>query len=653
VLPIGSTFFYFISWIDKVISKLSSVYKQLSIVARELFTGSNRAKSIVALLILAALATIRFCGSANFGYIFSKHFGYWICVFLISLVAIQLCTIYKYYKVRAAKYIAGDYKILLFSFVLGVTWMLHEPWVDRVLFDEYVYSGISYMMHTSREALNPYSAHLIEGRLEIFGSIPDKRGYLYSFLVSLLHDFTGYRSSNSYILNSFLGLTILPLTYVTSKYIFNRNIALIVTLLWFSFGLLPAHINSAGYDILNLFLLQIWLLLACMSVRSKSNQIWVLFFLTSICLALVRNESVFYLFGLLLIFIVRVNLLINTQITWKTVLSMVALTVPVIANINFSKLDGLRENVLGQDFFSILNLKDNFFTSLYFSLDTSNFRPNSPILALLGIVGLIAFLVNYVGSRLRNETLCNTTYVLLILACCQALSFILFTCNFWGNWNDPMVSRFSIPLHFGGLLMAAWLLDRIIIIYKFDRVFHILIIIAIVNILFTYPSKTNLIYTNSFKVGKEMEYAKSYLKNMANPNTLVITNGISGFISEKIPGIPVNALVERSWRIQAMIDQQIYSDILVFDRFVYDSISKSWHPDRMTNEPYELSWYNPDKFKFELLDEYFSSWASSMRVYRIISVTDIEGARRKIAEHSRANNLSETDKTLYILNVLP
>lgn len=617
------------------------------------FSRRNFGPSIFLSLTFVGLLALRALGGSGVGLFVARYLGYWLCLALLLAFLYQLGAIYLRGIQRLRLECRHHSKAFGFTLMLGAFWLIHEPWVDRVLFDEYVFLGISHQMHQAREAMNPAKAHLIDNALSVLASVPDKRSYFFPFLASVLHDLTGFRPQNLFLVNVFFGLGVLPLAYAVLSVLFSTRTAIIGVILWAAFGLLPAHMNGAGYEIVNLFFLQLWLLLAVLSVKEKSARWWDLFVVSSICLALLRNESVFFLVGTALIGVVRYQLRGFVRLSWPMVVATLALVVPVAANLNFSSFDGLRENTQGQLFFALSYFPENFLWSLHFVLNPALKAPNQPVIGVLGLLAGTLFLVRYLGRCSRGEPVSALERILFIFSGCIGLCYILYMCTFWGNWNDPMVSRFSISIYFWLLVMTCWLLERASTRSSLRQVRKLALLGASIFAFARLPAHTQLEYTGRFQVGREMEFLKSKLAEKRDASLFLVTNGISGIIPRGIPGVWATGFGAQPWRVQTIIDYQLYDEILIAERFVFDSSTDTWKPDRMQPEPEAISWYHGEKYDVELIDEYFSTWSSCLRIYRVKSVVDIEGARKERDDFVREKGLADKDRVIRLLHLLP
>jgi hypothetical protein len=83
--------------------------------------------------------------------------------------------------------------------------VLFAVWSDsfkhKILYDEFVIQGTAYEMHATKQVSTILRAYNIGGTWLPIDTFLDKRPYFFPFLVSLLHDLTGYRIANMFALN--------------------------------------------------------------------------------------------------------------------------------------------------------------------------------------------------------------------------------------------------------------------------------------------------------------------------------------------------------------------------------------------------------------------------------------------------------------------
>src|SRR5450432_4297934 len=91
------------------------------------------------------------------------------------------------------------------DFGLGSTVLLvHETFGFKIGMDEIMLLGTSMSMHLDKTVLVPVRGNDIQGTFAILDGMMDKRPLFFPFLVSLLHDLTGYRPANAFVLNGTL-----------------------------------------------------------------------------------------------------------------------------------------------------------------------------------------------------------------------------------------------------------------------------------------------------------------------------------------------------------------------------------------------------------------------------------------------------------------
>jgi hypothetical protein len=118
------------------------------------------------------------------------------------------------------------------------------PYSYKVLYDEFVLQNTALNLHQLREVGTTVRGYELEGAFAAFGSYLDKRPFFFAFLVSLLHDTTGFREANAFALNTALLPVILLLTWALARRLMPAAPAWAAVVAFGAFSLL-AH-NAAG-----------------------------------------------------------------------------------------------------------------------------------------------------------------------------------------------------------------------------------------------------------------------------------------------------------------------------------------------------------------------------------------------------------------------
>ncbi len=78
---------------------------------------------------------------------------------------------------------------------------------------------------------------------------------LHPFLVSVLHDLTGYRPENVFVLNTALTFILLGLTYAVARRLAGRGAGIVAVLLLTGLPLLAQNATGGGFELLNAVLI--------------------------------------------------------------------------------------------------------------------------------------------------------------------------------------------------------------------------------------------------------------------------------------------------------------------------------------------------------------------------------------------------------------
>jgi hypothetical protein len=337
---------------------------------------------------------------------------------------------------------------LLGAVVIAIFWQVHEPHDFKVLFDEHVLAGIARTMHYERQAAYPSYGHYANGHYFTIGLGVDKRPLMYPFLVSLLHDLTGYRPENSFVLNGLLGFFLLLLIYSVGVAAGGWRIGCLGQLLLAGLPLLAQNATSGGYDLLNTTALSVFLLVVWNYWRQPGSGGLDLGVFTGIMLANCRYEAMLFLGVLIVLALLKWVREKHIALTWTAALSPVLILPPMLLNqIFWSGGHGAFFQTTPDNFLNIKHVPDNLVHAGIF-LYTPDFHTNNSM--LLSIVGTVALLLTllWIIRRLPQfwrETGLELPLLLTVLGilCTTAVSML----SFWGFWDDPVVMRFSLPLY--------------------------------------------------------------------------------------------------------------------------------------------------------------------------------------------------------------
>lgn len=351
--------------------------------------------------------------------------------------------------------------------VLTLIAVFTVPRIYKVMFDEAVIQSTSWNMHMEREigALN--RAHVIDGLMRSLETYLDKRPYFFPFLVSLLHDFTGYREQNAFWLNTSLMPVILALAYRLGRGLGAHAGGMAAAAGLGAFSLLAINACGAGLEMLNLALI-LGLMAAGLAFLEKPDEgRMALLVLTAILLANTRYEASIYIGSVALI------VLEGWRRAGRVVLPLAAICAPLLLvpyalhNTYLAgtpKLWELKEGATSRFAMQFLeqNLKDA--GTYFFNVQGGNVQgliANSIWLTMGGIVagGVVGVWAWKRKPRWPEWSPVSVSVVLCALGAWGNLALLM--AYYWGDLSDPVVSRLSLPFQATLALLIAAAVGRL------------------------------------------------------------------------------------------------------------------------------------------------------------------------------------------------
>jgi hypothetical protein len=455
--------------------------------------------------------------------------------------------------------------------VCGFSLLVHENYGFKILMDEVMLLGTSMSMHFDKLALFPTRGHDIIGAFELLGGNLDKRPLFQPFLVSLLHDLTGYRPENVFILNTALTFTLLSLAYRLGCRLSGRGGGAVLVLLLTSLPLLAQNATGGGFEILNLVMIMTVLLLGMRYAEKKDGDSLDAFFLAAVLLAETRYESV--------LFLAPVGLLVGwvwwcegrISLTWIVTMGPLFLVPYALHNRVFSVHSSAWELASKPGFdqpFSFSYIPDNLVHGLNFFFSTSGEASNSLVLSALGFIAAPFFVLLILKTFRHLSSATPVRGALAISALGFAAHTMLLMCYFWGKFDDPVIRRLSLPLNLflgvGVVAVAAEFRARA----QFWRGLAGVVVVGIFA--FSLPAMARHDYTLDYYVGREMEWRRAFITAHPEKDYLFIDNDSIIWITHLISATPVKQALDHKDNIIFNFRNRIFSSVYVFQRYTVD-----------------------------------------------------------------------------------
>ena len=180
-----------------------------------MLTALFKNRTVWLLMLIGALVGLvtRLVLTSNQSFSFVAAGGYWLMLALVILLGRSIVRAggLQWVREHVSRF---DVYVLILVMACTSVWWAHEKPGFKILADEVLLLGTSMGMHLERSATYPLRASTVQGPMQILDRGLDKRPLLFPFLVTTVHDLTGYRPENAFYFNRGLGILFLLLVYL-------------------------------------------------------------------------------------------------------------------------------------------------------------------------------------------------------------------------------------------------------------------------------------------------------------------------------------------------------------------------------------------------------------------------------------------------------
>jgi hypothetical protein len=498
--------------------------------------------------------------------------GYWAMLGTFGWFAWSLWRLVRIDGWKPGRPGSGDWQIPALIAACGLILLVHESYGFKILMDEILLLGTSMGMHFDKHPLYPIRGHDLQGAFQLLDGRLDKRPLFQPFLVSTLHDLTGYRPENVFVLNTGLIFGLLALAYRLAARMVNRAAGVLAVLLLTSLPLLAQNATGGGFELLNLFMILLTCLLALRFAEKRDTASQQALLLSAVLLGQTRYESILFLLpvGLVVLWVWWREQ--RPVLDWGTVFVPLLFVPAALHQKIFSARESAWELASQPGFehpFSPAYIADNFSHWLNFFFDTSGTHSNSLVLSILGWLALPFALLAAVKILLR----CRTEPPVRLVPACFTLGFaahtLLMLCYFWGRFDDPVIRRLSLPLNL-------WLVLAIItataeLFPRWAGRWRTLTLLTGIG-LFAYslPSMSRHDYSMDYYVGREMEWRREFMAAHPEKDYLFIDNNAVIWITHLVSGTPMQQALEHKDIIRFNQQNRTFGAFYAFQRYNID-----------------------------------------------------------------------------------
>lgn len=491
-------------------------------------------------------------------------YGYWYIL--------TLCLLFSWILWRTAgNNLLSSFKKLpahkwgICTIILGSAFLhLHEPHQLKILYDESNLIATSKMMHEERVVSRAARAHKIFDDVTVIQKTIDKRPLLYPFLLSVLHDLTGYRSDNTYFLNGILTVLLLGLIYGICHRFWGQTSGILAVILMCSLPLLAHTVTSGCMDILNLCMILILVLAGYNYLRQEGYQgLWLLI-MTAVLLACTRYESILYVLCIPVLCLVKWYKAGKINFHWSHTLAPMLLVGPLLffvlhnSHPDYYPLDQKEKDTV----FAVEYAATNLQAAADYLFSWGPYHTNSLLLSLLGLPALGYAIYKFIQT-LKDKTLRTDTLALITIPAITLLSTAMLIFYFWGEMSDPIVSRLYLPFLMAMAIAAAYTASK----FKPAHISVLCTSSLIYTLAFTAPTNIQAKTTHRLPLSNPITWLHQQLKHYDPQETLVIMGTPATAIIEGFPATSIDAANARLFQLRHTLKTKYYKHILVFEEW--------------------------------------------------------------------------------------
>lgn len=450
----------------------------------------------------------------------------------------------------------------LIAVFMAVAWCT-VPYSFKVLYDEAVLQSTAFNLHFFREFGTVIRGYEINGMFTSLTVYLDKRPFFYPYLVSLVHDLTGYRVLNAYVLNTVLLPVVLALVYVVTRALGGTRGALVALALFGASPLLAENANGSGMEMLNIAMFLATLGLAVHYLNKPDEARLSALVLTCVLLAQTRYESALY------VGCVGVLILEGWRRAGRVILPLAGLCAPLLLvpsalhNVYLSGTPVLWElNSEVNSRFSGQHFLKNIGHAAAYFYELSPSLKNAVWLSVAGALAIVWALWGAWRHRRVWKLVPPGIIASWVMGLGVAANLGLLMFYFWGQLDDPIVSRLALPMYVMLAVAVAWAVGRCRLDWQ-PRVGAWLIAGALLGYLAV--GLRAIAYNNGLnQLATEMSWEEHWVARRPSVPRLMITNktGLNWF-AQSTAAIAVELARGKAEQVRFHMNAGTFREVLV------------------------------------------------------------------------------------------
>jgi hypothetical protein len=447
--------------------------------------------------------------------------------------------------------------------------LLTVPVTYKVLYDEMVLQATAWDLHFFREISTVLRGYPIDGVFMPLDTYLDKRPFFFVYVVSLLHDLTGYREANAFYLNMALAPLVLAQVYLLARRFAPHAAALAAVLGLGTLSLLAQNATGAGMELLNLVMLLGTMQIALWYLDAPDEPRLSALILAAVLLAQTRYESSLYVGPVALV------ALEGWRRAGRIILPPAAILGPALLipyAVHNTYLSGtpilweLHENEKTR--FGLQHLGPNLHHAwnFFFCVNPRTWLTNSLWLSFAGPVAVLFALAALWRAR-RNWRVAPPEVVIVVVFGAAILgNLLLLMFYYWGQLDDPIVARLSLPTYALLTIVLAYGLAKLSAV-KRPKLPWIAAGAAVLAYFWS-GLTANAQHTYLNTLDGELLWERRFVAQQPPGDRLILTNKSAlPWMLCRIPAIAIEQARHREEALRYQLEHHTYRDIFVFQKY--------------------------------------------------------------------------------------
>ncbi len=456
--------------------------------------------------------------------------------------------------------------VVLATLIVCLGFLLSGP-DFRILADETNLLGVSLEMHENTRTVLPVeSLYFYHGMRRPISEKTEMRPPAYPFMLSLLHNISGYRPANAFIFNAFCAWLTLILLFLFVDQREARLWGYIAMLALASYPVFVQYFTSAGFEVFNLTMLMLAFYLLDKFIETENLWSLVALVATLVIAAHSRYESILAIFCIMPV--VFKFLPPDFRQSWreKLIFAFPLLLLPAfwLRAITWEASRFQVETIA--EAFSIANLWPNLKGALMFFLSGRSQKFAGPILTMCAMIGFILFIEKWTNKKLTQQQ----RWFSVSLGSCAFVHLLVRLVYSNGNFMDSFTTRLAIvflPLCAG---LAIGGLRRIERFKSPVNIAPAILLLVVTLLISSWPVAASNNGVASLRLFRDFKYSRQALEQIkAGEESILIVRRPNMFVPFGYSALTFDSAHEMSEQLVKMLRIKSYQRLIAIQHIRY------------------------------------------------------------------------------------